>query len=111
MYMRSAAISIPRYNTNINILGTNTLVSSCPAKSVLYGSPYELYMPLQHEPMPSSCPDNVSITSMMKHMSPYLSSDSDKEDEVIFDGTFDPNNPIVAEIFLAVVKDLLAKNE
>ena len=111
MYMISAAISIPRYNTNMNILGTNSLVSSCPAKSVLYGSPSESYMPLQHEPMPLSCTDNVGITSMMEHMSPCLSSDSDKEDEDIFDGTFDPNNPIVAEIFLAVVNDLLAKND
>lgn len=48
MYMRSAAIRIPRYNTSVNILGTNIFVSSCPEKSVLYGSPSESYMPLQH---------------------------------------------------------------
>ena len=39
-----------------------------------------------------------------------ISSDSEAEDDV-FDGTFDPYNPIVAQIFENVVKKLFEESQ
>lgn len=105
--MRSTAISIPKNNTSVNIIGMRAFVSSCPIRSILYGSPSESYIPLQHHPMPSSsCPENVEKSPH------YLSSDSEAEDaEEAFDGTFDPSNPIVAQIFENVAIKLFEESQ
>ena len=109
--MKTAAISIPKTNTSIGIIGSNGLVSSCPPRSILYGSPSDSYIPLQHQPMPStSCPENIGQTQTLNRSPYYLSSDSEAEDEV-FDGTFDPNNPIVARIFENVAKQLFEESQ
>lgn len=108
MYMKTAAISIPKKNTTFSIIGSNVIVSTCPPRCVLYGSPSESYIPLQHQPMPSSsCPENIGQTQNLNRSPYYLSSDS--EDEV-FDGTFNPNNPLVAQIFENVAKKLFEES-
>ena len=118
--MKTAAISIPKSNTSVSIIGSSGFVSSCPLRSVLYGSPVrsvlygspsESYIPLQHHPMPSSsCPENINQTQIMKRPPYYLSSDSEIEDDA-FDGTFDPNDPIVAQIFENVAKKLFEESQ
>ena len=113
MYMRSTAISIPKNNTTVSIIGMRAFVSSCPTRSILYGSPSDSYIPLQHHPMPSSsCPENVEKTQTSKQSPHYLSSDSEAEDaEEAFDGTFDPSNPIVAQIFENVAIKLFEESQ
>ena len=112
MYMKTAAISIPKHNTSLSIIGSNSFVSSCPPKSILYGSPSDSYIPLQHHPMPSSCPDNIGQTQSMMRSPYYLSSDSDSElENEVFDGTFDPNNPIVAQMFEKVAKIMFEESQ
>ena len=108
MYMKTAAISIPKNKTTVSLIGSNVIVSTCPPKCVLYGSPSDSYIPLQHQPMSStSCPENIGQPQILTRSPDYLSSDS--EDEV-FDGTFNPNNPLVAQIFENVAKKLFEES-
>ena len=104
--MRSSAISIPKVRTPVNILGTTLCVSSCPTNNILYGSPADNYIPLQHSFKPLSCPDAPTTTAMEDYMSSYISSDSEREEEDIFDGNFDSDHPAIKKIFEGVVKQL-----
>lgn len=108
--MKTVAISIPKSNTTVSIIGSNVVVSTCPPKCVLYGSPSDSYIPLQHQPMSStSCPENIGQTQILSRSPYYLSSDS--EDDDVFDGTFNPNNPLVAQIFENVAKKLFEESQ
>lgn len=111
MNIKTNEISIPKSNTIVSIIGSNIFVSASPPRSVLYGSSLDSYIPLQHQPMPSiSCPENIGQTQILSRSPYYLSSDSEAEDDV-FDGTFDPYNPIVAQIFENVVKKLFEESQ
>ena len=110
--MRSAAISIPKSRTPINILGTTLCISSCPnTNNILYGSPSDNYIPPQRSFKPLSCPDAPTTTSMEEYMSCYISSESEDEEDNIFDGNFDSDHPVISKIFAEVAKDLLKKSE
>ena len=108
--MKSAAISIPQIRKPVSILGTTLCVSSCPTSKILYGSPPDNYIPLQHTFKPLSCPDVPTTTPMEEYMSCYISSDSDSEEE-IFEGNFDEDTPIVSKIFENVAKQLFEESQ
>ena len=114
MYMKTSAISIPMSNTTVSLIGSNVLISTCPPRCVLYGSPSNSYIPLQHQPMPSrSCPENIGKMQILSRSPHYLSSDSedkDKDEDDAFDGTFNSNNPLVAQIFENVAKKLFEES-
>lgn len=110
MRIGSSAIDIPRRARPLTYLVSGMRAMSYPNRNVLYGGAVDSYIPLQQCPMPASCPDYAKPTSMIEHMSMYFSSDSEDEDQDSFDGTFDPNNPVVARIFENVAKHLLGES-